>query len=200
MKKICTKCKIEKDSSEFYSRKDAKDGLTSACKPCKPCLDPLLKKEYDKNHYLKNKEKKDSKAIDYYHKNKEKKSEYDKKNRSVVLKQRRERYKTDINYKLLCNLRSRLHVALKRNKRVSHTIDLLGCSIEELKSHIELKFSENMNWDEVKSGAIHIDHIIPCSFFDLSISEEQKKCFHYSNLQPLWAKDNFKKSNKLFYN
>lgn len=196
MKKICTKCKIEKDSSEFYSRKDAKDGLTSACKLCKPCLDPLLKKEYDKNHYLKNKEKKDSQAIDYYHKNKEKKSEYDKKNRSEVAKQRRERYKVDLNYKLTCNLRSRLHVALKRNKKTSHTMDLLGCSIDELKLHIESQFNNGMSWDKIMNGEIHIDHIKPCASYDLSDLIQQRECFHYTNLQPLWAIDNFKKSKK----
>ena len=75
-------------------------------------------------------------------------------------------------------------------------MDLLGCSIDELKLHIESKFVNGMNWDKVMNGEIHIDHIKPCAAFDLSIPNQQIKCFHYSNLHPLWAADNFKKSKK----
>ena len=56
-----------------------------------------------------------------------------------------------------------------------------------------------MSWENYGYYGWHIDHIIPCSKFDLSKLEEQKKCFHFTNLQPLWALDNIKKSNKLNY-
>ena len=51
----------------------------------------------------------------------------------------------------------------------------------------------DMKWEDVMNGKIHIDHIKPCSSFDLSKPEEQKKCFHFTNLQPLWARDNLVK-------
>ena len=71
----------------------------------------------------------------------------------------------------------------------------MGCTIKELKQHLESKFVDGMTWDNRSEW--HIDHKIPCSSFDLSKKEEQQKCFHYNNLQPLWAIDNLKKSNKI---
>jgi hypothetical protein len=76
-------------------------------------------------------------------------------------------------------------------------LELLGCSLEQARKHIEHQFKEGMNWGNCGFRGWHIDHIIPCSAFDLTKIEEQKKCFHYTNLQPLWAKDNLRKSNKL---
>ena len=72
---------------------------------------------------------------------------------------------------------------------------LLDCSIPELRLYIESKFQKGMTWDNY--GEWHLDHVIPCDTFDLTDSEQQKICFHYTNLQPLWAVDNLKKHNKL---
>jgi len=72
---------------------------------------------------------------------------------------------------------------------------MLGCTIEELKVHIQRLFAEGMSWDNY--GQWHIDHIVPCSVFDLSDPVEQQQCFHYTNLQPLWAEDNMTKSDKI---
>jgi hypothetical protein len=73
---------------------------------------------------------------------------------------------------------------------------LLGCSIEFLKKHLETQFTEGMSWDNYTYYGWHIDHIKPCKLFDLSKPEEQQKCFHYSNLQPMWWHDNLiKKAN-----
>lgn len=83
------------------------------------------------------------------------------------------------------------HLGNKKTK----SIKLLGCSIEYLKSHLESKFYGEMCWENYGSYW-HIDHIRPCSSFDLSKKEEQEKCFHYSNLQPLTAKENLKKGSK----
>ena len=99
--------------------------------------------------------------------------------------------------KLLKTLRSRISTALikNNNKKLDSTIKLLGCSIEECRNHLQNNFKEEMTWQN--HGKWHIDHIIPCSTFDLSKEEEQKKCFHYSNLQPLWANENLSKGNKI---
>lgn len=73
-------------------------------------------------------------------------------------------------------------------------MELTGCSKDDLYSHLESKFTEGMNWDNY--GKWHIDHIKPCVSFDLTDTEEQKKCFHWTNLQPLWAIDNMRKGAK----
>ncbi len=73
----------------------------------------------------------------------------------------------------------------------------MGCSISYYKDYLESKFQEGMTWKNYGVNGWHIDHIIPCSAFDLTDPEEVKKCFHYTNTQPLWAKDNRKKSNTI---
>ena len=73
--------------------------------------------------------------------------------------------------------------------------ELLGCTFDELKKHLESKFSDGMNWNNYGRKGWHIDHIVPCCFFDLTRIDEQKKCFHYTNLQPLWAKTNLFKAS-----
>ena len=70
-------------------------------------------------------------------------------------------------------------------------------TLDGLINYIESQFDDEMSWSAYLSGGIHIDHIIPCSHFDLTKEEEQRKCFHYSNLQPLWAFDNISKGNKI---
>lgn len=105
-----------------------------------------------------------------------------------------ERYYSDLDYKIRHNLRSRLRKAIKYNREVS-AISNLGCDLKSLKKHLESKFEEGMSWDNY--GKWHIDHIVPLSKFNLTNKEEALKACHYSNLQPLWAKDNLKKSNKI---
>ena len=99
---------------------------------------------------------------------------------------------TDPHYKLEHRLRNRLLIALKRGKgaKTQSFKELTGCTIDELKIHIESKFRDGMNWDKVNNGEIQIDHIKPCCSFDLTKIEDQKICFHYTNLQPLWKKEN----------
>ena len=78
----------------------------------------------------------------------------------------------------------------KKNK----TFDIVGCSPEFLKEHIEKQFTEGMSWG-LLGQHIHIDHIIPLS--SAKTEDELYKLCHYENLQPLWAEDNLKKSNKI---
>lgn len=81
-------------------------------------------------------------------------------------------------------------------RKADVTINLLGCSFGELKRHIERQFTKGMTWDQCFNGEIHLDHILPCSSFDLTDPDQQRACFHFTNLRPLWAKDNIRKSAK----
>ena len=164
-------------------------------------------KEQRHNHYLENRERMLKEKQDYYLENKETIAEYKinwaKKNRQKINTRIRNFIKENINYKLSAYLRVRLNSTLKGNTKSASATKLLGCSIEELKKHLESQFKEGMSWDNHGRGfngkgmqEWHIDHIKPCASFDLSKLEEQRKCFHYSNLQPLWAKENRMKGSK----
>lgn len=76
--------------------------------------------------------------------------------------------------------------------------DLIGCTMDDFKKWISSQFKDGMSWENYGYNGWHIDHIRPCASFDLTKSEEQKRCFHYTNLQPLWAKPNRSKGS--FYN
>ena len=104
------------------------------------------------------------------------------------------RRKIDSNYRILVNIRTRINLALKRNSKITTTTKLLDCSLEFLKQHLESQFKPGMTWNNY--GKWHIDHIRPCSSFDLSKMSEQKKCFNWKNLQPLWEKENLIKKDK----
>ena len=106
------------------------------------------------------------------------------------------KYKTDIRFKILQNLRGRINSVLHGNNKSLSTMFLVGCEIDYLMYHIQSKFTKGMSWDNHGIGGWEMDHIKPCSKFDLSKKSEQLKCFHYTNLQPLWAEDNLKKGNK----
>lgn len=82
---------------------------------------------------------------------------------------------------------------MKRQVNVGSPIKDLGCSILELKIWIESKFEPGMTWEN--HGMWHLDHIRPLSKFNLMDREEFLKACNYTNLQPLWAKDNIRKSN-----
>lgn len=109
------------------------------------------------------------------------------------------RWNNDIEYKLLNVLRSRINDAVKRKhtRKAHKTEELVGCSVNWLKQHLESQFTEDMSWDNYGYWGWHIDHIRPCDSFDLTDPEQQKECFHYTNLQPLWWYDNLRKSNRL---
>jgi len=92
-------------------------------------------------------------------------------------------------------LRSELSRIVRGKAHRDAAVDLIGCEVYELMNHIELQFLDGMNWDNRSEW--HIDHIIPCALFDLSDIEEQKACFNWENLQPLWAYDNLSKSSSL---
>ena len=117
----------------------------------------------------------------------------------------KKRYKVDFNYRLRFAIRSRFHRFMKISgiKKPDTTTKLLGCSFNELARHIEKQFYPHpvtkklMTWENRSNKTWHIDHIIPLSRLNKNSSNEDiKKICHYSNLQPLWAEENIKKSNK----
>lgn len=110
----------------------------------------------------------------------------------------RERMQTDVAHALTVRMRGRINVALKNQaagKRRVTTIQYLGCTIKELMAHLESQFLPGMSW---KNRSLwHIDHKHPCAAFDLTDPAQQLACFHFSNLQPLWARDNIRKGAKI---
>lgn len=160
--------------------------------------------EYKKQWYQKNKEKIKQKRKDYYLKNKENilkfQKEYNLKNKNEKRKYIKNynilRRKKDIKFKLLGSLRSRLNKFINTKIKNKKTLELTGCDINTLKKHLESKFKENMSWENYGLKGWHIDHIKPCSSFNLIDEEEQRKCFHYTNLQPLWWWENLSKGCK----
>ena len=174
------------------------------------------RKEYIKKWYLKNKEHKKQYDIkyrkevynkirrerrkndpEYRKKINEARNEYGKRpdqkiKRNIYLKNK---LKTNFNYKLIHTIRVRIKDVLRGHSKSDSTINMLGCTIEELWKHLESTFKPGMNKEN--HGLWHVDHIKPCSSFDLSKPEEQVKCFHYTNLQALWAHENLSKGTKL---
>ena len=121
-----------------------------------------------------------------------KKRNKDKANRHIYTQKCLEKRRTDPHAKLRHNISTSTLAYIKKDKsgngkKVCKTRELLGCDYKEFKIYFQNKFTKFMSWEKFMSAEIHIDHIIPCSSFDLSNLEEQKKCFHYTNLQPLWA-------------
>ena len=164
----------------------------------------MQSKEYRRQYYLKNKEhtlavnklwsknnieKKRSIWRTYYYKN-------SKKLNQNKIKYRNELYAKDPYFRLYTCIRTRINKVIKNNIKCKKTLDLLGIpNLKFLKKYLENKFKPGMTWE--KRGLIHIDHIIPCASFDLTDSKQQAKCFHYTNLQPLWAHQNLSKGAKI---
>ena len=166
-------------------------------------------KEKRKKYREENKDKIVNDRKEHYEKNKEaiaeKSKEYRATNREKISAAAVERLKNDEQARLAHNLRARFHDALKRADviKTEKTFDLIGCPIAHIKKYIEAKFLEGMTWDNYGSdrdGTVekfwHIDHIKPVAVFDLTDEDQRKECFHFNNLQPLWAKDNWKKGKK----
>jgi len=177
-KKRCLNCGKEKRLDCFYKDKSKKDGLQSCCKDCK------------KEYYEENRKKIKEKKKEYYEENREKIIE----NQIFYSKKRRE---IDPVFRLIGNLRRRLNLVLSGKNKSKSTLDLLGCTVDYLKKHLQKQFQPGMTWDNYGLKGWHIDHIMPCSSFDFLDPKQQKECFNYKNLQPLWEEDNLKKGNKI---
>jgi hypothetical protein len=194
VKKVCSKCKEEKEVCEFHKGK-TKDGYQYVCKSCKKKYS-VLNKEKENIRKIKwkinNPDKIRKSKQKYYQTNKFKEI---KRNTNYINKKK----KNNEVFKLSCIVRSRISEFLKSNNitKRNKTFDIVGCTPEFLKEYLEKQFTEGMSW-ELMGKHIHIDHIIPLS--SAITEEEVYKLCHYTNLQPLWAEDNLKKSNKMVYN
>ena len=205
--KECLKCKEIKTYDAYYKSIRHKDGYFNICKVCKQIEYDTKKKEkikyqnnynnknknrikeynktYQKEYYSLNKEKIQKRIQEkkekiqkynkeYYYNNKVKYSDYSK-----------QKYKQDPQFKLKQILRCRFYDLLNKKKKEKSIINLIDCSIKELKQYLEQQFKPEMTWEN--HGIVwEIDHIKPCNSFNLINIEEQKQCFHYTNLQPLF--------------
>jgi len=109
-----------------------------------------------------------------------------------------ERMRTEPEYVLRRAVRARTGAAVKSiGEKSAGSLEYLGCSISELKTHLESQFKPGMSWDNYGYYGWHIDHIKPISSFNLTIETELAQACHYTNLQPLWAKENFSKGNRI---
>jgi hypothetical protein len=180
--KTCKYCNVEKPLTDFYFVKQ-EQRYEVKCKECK--------KERWKNLTDEQREKKRLQNLKYYYNNKEKvraKVKIYSQSKTGIEKRKKRintYYVTNPNFKLRKLLSYRIWVVLKGVKKADTTKNLTGCSMQQLKKHLESQFKKEMNWEN--HGKIwEIDHILPCNSFDLTDEEQQKKCFHYSNLQPLF--------------
>ncbi len=211
--KKCSKCNLFKSIDLFYRQKDKKDGIRSACKECTNAginkkrstteYKEYLKKYYASDKYkarIKNRNETDvykARLLEYKQteKHKEYEREYKKKNLPSILKKRKERYGTDVQYRLSQLLRNRTHQAIKQRHKTGSAIRDLGCSLDVLMKHLENQFCDTMSWSNM--GKWHIDHVVPLASFDLSDRNEYLKAVHYSNLQPMWEYENKSKGAKI---
>lgn len=196
---ICNLCEVDQPSENFSKHR-------RQCKKC--CYERSRKwavenKEatlgYQRRFAKKNRDRVSKEKRQHYRDNKEKYQERQRRWNSENRDKLRE-YWDKANKQFGRKIRSRVSKSLQRNDKQSSTEELLGCSIPELRAHLESQFTEGMSWDNygrpIKDDYLsgwHIDHIRPMSSFDLDDAEQQKQCWHYSNLQPLWAKDNLSK-------
>jgi hypothetical protein len=160
----------------------------------------MTKKEYRHKYYWAHKKQCSEESKRYQMKHEQELKHKAKKQRATVEYRAyrrlvyKQKYRDDISYKLLKLLRSRIYKVMKETVKSKTSLELLGCSLKQLQHHLEKQFKKGMSWDNY--GKWHIDHIQPCVSFDLRKPSEQRKCFNYRNLQPLWAKENLRKNGK----
>jgi hypothetical protein len=171
--KNCPKCLGNKELHLFAKDKSRRDGLYPHCRACdKARHDPAV----------------------YVSKNKEWRDAHPEETRVYKREYLANKRATDQLFKLKELLRSRLRNALEGKKKSDRAVNLVGCSLEDLKAHLESTFQEGMTW--ANQGEWHVDHILPCVAFDLEDPVEQRACFYYKNLQALWKVDNSRKGGR----
>ena len=180
--KKCSKCKNILLKSNFHKDNTRNDGLYNQCKVCR------------KDYYLDNQDR----IKQYYLDNRDRIKEYQLKNHEKIITQQKKyknnRYKTDINYRLICITRSRIRQALNRKTKQSSSINILGIDINLYRKWLEFQFTPEMNWENIE-----IDHVKPICMFDITKDEELKEAFNWRNTQPLLKRDHQQKGIKFNY-
>lgn len=194
--KTCSSCEIEKELDEFPKGKKYTDGRRGVCKICTV--------SYSRKYTIKQGEYKcivcnENKLHNEFHSCPQNKNGLRQTCKDCTPTRSRDFmkvYYSDLNFRLKHCLRTRIRHSINSQNvsKSNKTPELVGCSIMNLKTHLESKFTEGMTFENY--GEWHIDHIRPCASFNLEDPEEQKKCFHWTNLQPLWALDNIRKGDK----
>jgi hypothetical protein len=200
--KVCTKCLVEKKLSDFNKMSKVTCGVRSYCRECQKIESKKYRlknkekiKEYNTKWNKENQEYYKKYFEEYYivnyEKEKERKLKWSRENKEYSNNYQKQRKKEDVLFRLMSDMRNSINRYLKYKSQ--KTFDIVGCSPEFLKEHLETQFTDGMTWDNRSEW--HIDHIIPLS--SAKTGDELYKLCHYTNLQPLWAEDNLKKSNKI---
>jgi hypothetical protein len=223
--KRCNRCNIEKELSEFYKRKRNKDGIDNKCKKCYNEINKenyiknrevlLTKSKKRKSNNINPNSKRRTiiklkekclynqsvctkcltiRDNENFVKDLSRENELSAQCNICKNKYYNDRKKSDKLFKLSGRIRSIISKQINKNnlKKSKKTEDIIGCSFKEFKTHLESKFYDNMNWENY--GEWHLDHIIPISY--AKTEEEIYELNHYTNFQPLWAKDNLSKGNR----
>lgn len=190
--KKCKKCGNVKEFNCFRKSQRGFNGFRCICKDCNKKepksyrnLESYRKyqREYQREWSVKHRDIKNERARIYSH--------------TVKCKKVRQRRNTRIEHRITHSLRTRVYYLFMSNnvEKNNSAIDLLGCSISFLKEYLTTLFVDGMTWDNYGKFGWHLDHIIPCAYFNMEDPEDQKRCFHYTNLQPLWCNENISKGS-----
>ncbi len=174
----------QKATRKLWRERNRESVRASALKDAKNNAERIAK--YQKNYSEKNRKR----LAKYY-------KDWRAANLDSVREYMRNKRKTNIQFRIGEVLRTRQTKALAGNYKRGSFVRDLGCTISELKFYLEGKFAEGMNWENYGHRSWHIDHVIPLAFFDLTDREQFLKACHYTNLQPMWAKENLKKGHKV---
>ncbi len=184
--KLCKKCNTIKSFANFH-KDNRNNGYQSKCISCDRAYklaNDDKQKLHKRNHYLRNRDEFLLRSKEYRKNNKARRNENEKNYLSIP------------ENRIVHSLRNRLgSLITSPGDRFNATLNLVGCSKEDLKKRIERQFKKGMSWDNY--GEWQIDHKIPCKKFDFTNEQDQKDCFHYSNLQPMWRSENASKQDRI---
>jgi len=196
--KVCSICGETKPINSFYHRNKKRNDVYSYSAECHKCKYKRDKPYKQSDAYINRQKELRLEHLDEIHKTV---NERNKRNREKLTAHKKQRERENPCIKIASTLRSRIWDVLIRRKRCTKKWfgfwDVVGCSPDELRRHLESQFRDGMSWANHSRNGWHIDHIIPCASFDLTDPEQQKQCFHYTNLQPLWWYENISKGAKI---
>ena len=192
--KIYNQSEARKAAQKTYNQSEARKAAKKAYRESEK--GKATEKAYRKRYQQSEKGKSSMKRYQQSEKGKAalKKYKQSEKGKAYYKANRKNRYQTDPVYKLHCLLRSGFYQWIKGNQKTCRTEQYVGCTYKELLDHLESQFEEGMTWEN--QGEWQIDHFKAQSRFDPTIEEEAYMCWHYTNLQPMWASENISCGNK----